>query len=702
VVRSIVADGVGDAADEDPGELETLRRRVAELEASLVSARESNLRDARDFVHTILDTIPDPIFIKDERHVWILLNEAFCNFMGHPREALLGKSDHDFFPKAEADVFWQLDDMLFATGIANENEESFTDRRGEVHVISTKKALCRDAAGNKILAGVIRDITGRVRAEEALRSAHENLERRVRERTADLEQANRELRESEERFRATFEQAAVGIAHVSTDGRFLRVNQRLCEIVGYSQEELLERTFRDITVPEDVEVGTEVLQAAVTTSAVERSFDKRYMRKDGSMVWAHLTTSLAHDVEGRPTYLITVIEDVSARKLAEEALRKSELQLRQAQKMEAVGRLAGGVAHDFNNLLTAIIGCCSLAQKRTPTGGEVGKLLDDIQVASHRAAGLTRQLLAFSRQQVLQPKVLDLNEVIEEAMTLLRRVIGEDVEIRTTLAPGLAPARVDQDQFVQVLMNLAVNARDAMPEGGTLSIETANVTLDASTAERLGLALGEYIVCSVSDTGCGMDAATQARLFEPFFTTKPLGKGTGLGLPTVYGIVKQSGGTVSVYSELGLGATFKIYLPRASSEATPRATNVERPSTAPGSETVLLVDDDEAVRSVVSRQLEANGYVVLTAKTPEDALELAAAHREPIHVFLTDMVMPRMNGRQLAERVVVLHPEAKVVFMSGYAPNAIVDRGVLDEGTCYLEKPFAEIDLLRALRGRRG
>ncbi len=668
-----------------------LRRRVSELEAGLFSAR--------DFVHTILDTIPDPIFVKDERHVWILLNEAFCNFMGHPREALLGKSDHDFFPKAEADVFWQLDDQLFATGIANENEESFTDRSGEVHVISTKKALCRDAAGNKILAGVIRDITRRVRAEEALRSAHENLERRVRERTADLEQANRELRESEERFRATFEQAAVGIAHVSTEGRFLRVNQRLCEIVGYSQEELLGRSFRDITFPDDVDAGVEVLREVVATSPALRTLDKRYIRKDGSVVWAHVTTTLAHDVEGRPTYLITVIEDISARKAAEEALRKSEAQLRQAQKMEAVGRLAGGVAHDFNNLLTVIIGCSGLAQKRTPTGSDVRKLLEDILVASHRAAGLTRQLLAFSRQQVLQPKVLALNEVIDEAMTLLRRVIGEDVEIRTALASRLAPTRVDQGQFVQVLMNLAVNARDAMPEGGTLSIETANVVLDAPTAERLAVTPGEYILCSVSDTGCGMDASTLARVFEPFFTTKPQGKGTGLGLSTVYGIVQQSGGAVSVYSELGQGTTFRIYLPRATADAMPKATAIEERGRGLGSETVLLVDDDEAVRSVVCRQLEANGYVVLTAKTPEEALDVAASHRERIHIFLTDMVMPRMNGRQLAERVAVLHPEAKIIYMSGYAPNAIVHRGALDEGMRFLEKPFTESELLDALRG---
>ncbi len=700
--------------------LAALRRRIAELEAreaellpgerelraslasdaALLRDVQRQLDGARAFVHTILDTIPDPIFVKDERHAWIVLNEAFCAFMGHPREELLGRSDYDFFPKEEADVFWRLDDALFTTGETNENEESFTDRAGEVHVISTKKALCLDAGGNRILAGVIRDITARVRAEEALRRAHEELERRVQERTGALEHANAELRESEERFRATFEQAAVGIAHVSLDGAFLRVNQRLCGIVGYSADELLTRRFADITAPEDLTASYSAAHEVVGGAREAHSFDKRYVRKDGSLVWAHVTTTLAHDATGRPMYLITGIEDISARKAAEaarldaeEALQQSEAQLRQAQKMEAVGRLASGVAHDFNNLLLVITVCTELARKQPASVSGLQALLDETLNAAKRAAGLTRQLLAFSRQQVLQPRVLDLNDLVADAVTMLRRLIGEDIELRTALAPGAALVRVDPGQFVQVLMNLAVNARDAMPDGGSVLIETRNVDVDESGGpERHGVRAGEYWVCAVTDTGCGMDASTRARLFEPFFTTKAPGKGTGLGLSTVYGIVEQSGGAISVQSEVGQGTTFEVYLPRAAPGAAIPAPAKATTATS-GAATVLLVDDEATVRNAVRHLLESNGYSVLVANTPEGAVEIAESCTDRIDALLTDAIMPRMSGRQVAQRVLALHPEAKVVYMSGYAP-----RDVLEAETTFLQKPFSEEALLEALR----
>jgi two-component system cell cycle sensor histidine kinase/response regulator CckA len=701
--------------------LAALRHRIAELEgreaeflaverelrASLASdaARlrdvQQQLDGAKAFVHTILDTIPDPIFVKDEHHAWIVLNEAFCGFMGHSREELLGKSDYDFFPKEEADVFWRLDDALFTTGETNENEESFTDRAGDVHVISTKKALCLDAGGNRILAGVIRDITARVRAEEALRRAHEDLERRVQERTGALERANAELRESEERFRATFEQAAVGIAHVSLDGAFLRVNPRLCDIVGYSADELLTRRFADITAPEDLTASYSAAGEVVGGARESHSFDKRYVRKDGSLVWAHVTTTLAHDAAGRPMYLITGIEDISARKAAEaarldaeEALQQSEAQLRQAQKMEAVGRLASGVAHDFNNLLLVITVCTELARKQPAGVSGLHALLDDTLNAAKRAAGLTRQLLAFSRQQVLQPRVLDLNELVADAVTMLRRLIGEDIELRTALAPGAALVRVDPGQFVQVLMNLSVNARDAMPDGGSVLIETRNLDVDEGAgAERHGVRAGEYWVCAVTDTGCGMDASTRARLFEPFFTTKAPGKGTGLGLSTVYGIVEQSGGAISVHSEVGQGTTFEVYLPRAASGAAAIPAPAKATTATSGAATVLLVDDEATIRNAVRHLLESNGYSVLVANTPEGAVEIAESCADRIDALLTDAIMPRMNGRQVAQRVLALHPETKVVYMSGYAP-----RDVLDAETTFLQKPFSEEALLEALR----
>jgi PAS domain S-box-containing protein len=632
--------------------------------------------------------------------------------------------------------------------------------------------------------------------------------------------------EAEEQFQA-FEDAPLGIAHVSIpEGRFLRVNSWLCKLLGYSREELLRFSFVDVTHPLDRRSNVEISRKLYEGTLGTYSVDKRYVHKNGSVVWAHLTCRPTYDAEGRPKYLISVIEDISARKAAEEAdqlsfsllqatlestadgilvvdardrvsrfnrhfaamwrfprelleagdenamiqlalqqikqpdaflaklmelranpdmdsfdvlefkdgriyeryskpqrlgdrivgrvwsfrdvterrkaeqaLRRSEEQLRQSQKMEAVGQLAGGVAHDFNNLLVVISGCGELALREAPEGSPLRETLGQILEASQRAAALTRQLLAFSRQQVMEPRVLDLNTLIVETVGLLRRVIGEDIELRTYLDPHAAQVMVDSGQIVQVLMNLAINARDAMPEGGKLTIETSNVVLDeAYSSSHLAVRPGAYVCLAVSDTGQGMPPETQARVFEPFFTTKRIGKGTGLGLSTVYGIVTQSGGSISVGSEPGHGTTFKIHFPRATktTAASPKA--IEETGEASVSETVLLVEDDAAVRNVIRRFLENAGYGVLTASGPEDATELATSRKERIDVLLTDVVMPRMSGRELATRVLLLHPETRAVYMSGYAPNAIVHHGVLDADVPFLQKPFSEEALLRKLR----
>ncbi|MBK8697932.1 MAG: response regulator [Deltaproteobacteria bacterium] len=464
---------------------------------------------------------------------------------------------------------------------------------------------------------------------------------------------------------------------------------------------MLTRRFADITAPEDLTASYSAAGEVVGGARESHSFDKRYVRKDGSLVWAHVTTTLAHDAAGRPMYLITGIEDISARKAAEaarldaeEALQQSEAQLRQAQKMEAVGRLASGVAHDFNNLLLVITVCTELARKQPAGVSGLHALLDDTLNAAKRAAGLTRQLLAFSRQQVLQPRVLNLNELVADAVTMLRRLIGEDIELRTALAPGAALVRVDPGQFVQVLMNLSVNARDAMPDGGSVLIETRNLDVDEGAgAERHGVRAGEYWVCAVTDTGCGMDASTRARLFEPFFTTKAPGKGTGLGLSTVYGIVEQSGGAISVHSEVGQVRRSRS-ISRERLPGRRRSPRRRRATTATsGAATVLLVDDEATIRNAVRHLLESNGYSVLVANTPEGAVEIAESCADRIDALLTDAIMPRMNGRQVAQRVLALHPETKVVYMSGYAP-----RDVLDAETTFLQKPFSEEALLEALR----
>ena len=377
-----------------------------------------------------------------------------------------------------------------------------------------------------------------------------------------------------------------------------------------------------------------------------------------------------------------------------------EEELRQSQKMQAVGRLAGGVAHDFNNLLTIIMGQCALLQiglhDDEPNKGRV----EEISAAGKRAARLTSQLLAFSRRQVLEPKVLDLNAVIINMLPMLRRLIGEDIELLTSMNPNPGAVKTDPGQMEQVVMNLAVNARDAMPEGGKLIIETMNVDLDEVYARRhIAVRPGPYVVLAVTDSGCGMSAETEARLFDPFFTTKEVGKGTGLGLSMTYGIVKQSGGNIWVYSEPGRGTTFKIYLPRLEGATVTDEPAARRPLTPRGSEVVLLVEDADGVRSLARELIEAQGYTVLEARDGVEALQVCARHDEDIDLMLTDVVMPRMSGPELAERMASLRPGIKVVYMSGYTGDAIAHHGVLDVGVPFVQKPFTSDDLANTIRG---
>ncbi|HEX8138035.1 MAG TPA: response regulator [Pyrinomonadaceae bacterium] len=504
------------------------------------------------------------------------------------------------------------------------------------------------------------------------------------------------LRESEERYRMLFQSSPQPMWVFDEETlRFLAVNEAAIHHYGYSREEFLGMTIKDIRPTEDVpallgDVGQR-------SRGIDVAGTWRHRKKDGTLIAVDVTS---HELvfDGRPAKLVLAF-DVSARKEAEEALKRSEEQLRQSQKLEAVGRLAGGVAHDFNNILTAIMGYAELTLRRIGQEDGLRHNIEEIKKAAVRAGSLTQQLLAFSRKQVLQPKVLDLNLIVDEMDRMLRRLIGADIDLVTILEPHLGHIRADPGQIEQIMMNLVVNARDAMPRGGKLTIETKNVYLDRAYAQiHLSARPGPYVMLAVSDTGEGMDSMTREQIFEPFFTTKEKGKGTGLGLSMVYGIVKQSGGNVWVYSEPGRGTTFKIYLPQVDEGVSTEAGMTEAERTARGVETVLMVDDDDALRELIAETLESEGYTVLAARNGQEALELCARRDKPVDLLITDVVMPELSGRELAERLTARCDEIKVLYMSGYTDDAVVRHGVLEEGAFFLQKPFTLDALTRKVR----
>jgi two-component system, cell cycle sensor histidine kinase and response regulator CckA len=495
---------------------------------------------------------------------------------------------------------------------------------------------------------------------------------------------------SEEQFRNAFGNAPIGMAIVSTEGRFLRVNDALCEIVGYPEDELLTRTFQDITHPDDLEADLAHVRRLLAGEARWYEMEKRYIHRDGHVVPVLLSVSLVRDANDEPLHFISQIQDVTERDRLEE-------DLRQSQKLEAVGRLAGGIAHDFNNLLTAIAGYSELILERHGPGERDHRDAEHIKRSAERAAKLTAQLLAFSRRQVLQPQVFRFDEAVAAIEDLLRRLIGEHVDVQTRLGAGDAHVKADRTQIEQVVVNLAVNARDAMPEGGRLSIETRLVDLPVPGWPETELEPGRYALLEVSDTGHGMDPGTQAQVFEPFFTTKPVGDGTGLGLATVYGTVKQSGGDVTVSSTLGRGTTFRVLLPLAQAPAEERRAGGASPPVA-GTETILLAEDEDVVRALVRELLEARGYAILEAAHPEQALELSRAHAGPLDLLVTDVVMPGMSGRALAEQLESERPGIPVLYTSGYPSGRIGGDGIFGAGANFIQKPFSAEELAAKVR----
>ena len=528
-------------------------------------------------------------------------------------------------------------------------------------------------------------VKGRIEGPQLARTIRYAIERK---------QSEVRLRESEERFRELAENVReVFFVSDAATGRLLYTNPAYEEVFRHSREYAYSKplAWRETVHPDD---QARMMGAPpAIAQAGEMTLDTfRVVRPDGTIRWVRSRTTPVKNGSGKLGRVVGIAEDITELKHAEDQFHK-------AQKMEAVGRLAGGIAHDFNNLLVAIIGTAELLLDGMGPDDPQRADVQEIRKAGARAAELTQQLLAFSRQQVLETKVLEVNGLVADLDKLLRRLIGEDVELKTVLASDLGHVRTDPGQLEQVIVNLAVNARDAMPQGGRLTIETADVELDESyTRAHEPVRPGRYVMIAVSDTGTGMSEGTKARIFEPFFTTKEQGKGTGLGLATVYGIVKQSDGYVWAYSEMGEGTTFKIYLPRVDQPAAPRQRATPEDARPRGTETIFLVEDDEQVRESTRRMLGSLGYRVTVADSGEQAFALLDRHQGALHLLVTDVVMPRISGRRVVEQSRVRRPGLKALYLSGYTDEAIVRHGVLEGGVPFLQKPFSLDGLARKVR----
>lgn len=647
-------------------------RHAEELEEEVARRRraEQALRESEELFRGAFENTNVATVLTDTEHRIVRVNAAFAQLFGYSEQEMLRLSMPDITHPEDLSKSYALREGLLAgRSPFFQMEKRYLHKAGHVLWALTNVSLVRDSSGQPHFYVVqVQDITERKRAEEALRLTEQRLQHVI----ASSPDVLYTLAIEGEEFRPTW------------------ISDNVQEMMGYLPAEVFKPGWwKERVHPEDLQRTLAELRDLLTQGRLATEY--RFRHQGGKYRWVRSEMRLLHDARKAPVEVVGSWSDITERKHLED-------QFRQSQKMEAIGRLAGGVAHDFNNLLTVINGYGELLLGRLPAGNPNRDLVREMVAAGSRAAALTRQLLVFSRKALLELKILDLKVVVADVDKLLRRIIGEDIQLAVVTAPEPGTVKADASHMEQVILNLVVNARDAMPQGGRLTIEVKSAELDETYArDHPDARPGPYVLLAVTDTGCGMNAATLARIWEPFFTTKG-DKGTGLGLATVYGIVKHSGGHVAVYSEVGHGTTFKVYLPRAEQRLTAGKSHHGPAVMARGSERVLLVEDEDGVRALARHVLAGCGYSVLEARDGPEAVQLAGQHAGPIDLLVTDVVMPRIGGRQVAERVAALHPGVKVLFLSGYTDDAVVRHGILEAQVAFLQKPFSPAALAAKVR----
>lgn len=642
--------------------------RMEDLER-LVGSRTAELQWRKAFLEAQVNSSIDGVLVVDQQGNKSLQNQRFVELFKIPRQIAEEKLDEN--------------QLRWLTGITKDPERFI----GKIdHLYAHPDETSRDEIELKD-GSVLDRYSSPVVGEDGKYYGRIWTFRDI----TDQKLAEQALKESEERFAGAFEQAPIGVALVSPDGHWLKVNRALCDLVGYSGEELLKKTFHEITHPEDLDLDLDNVRRLLAGEIINYEMEKRYIHQQGHPVTVMLSVSLVRDRLGQPRYFISQIQNISGRKML-------EAQLVQSQRLETVGRLAGGIAHEFNSILTTILGNSELLLRDLPGESRTAKNATEIKKAADRAASLTRQLLAYGRRQFLQPEILDLNRVVTSLE--IHQIMGSHVDTHVVSASNLHMVKADLGQIEQVIRNIVGNARDAMPNGGKITLETVNITFDPENpSPDSDMKPGDYVMLAITDTGSGMSPENRARLFEPFFSTKAVGQGTGLGLSTCYGIIKQSGGHITVYSEPGRGATFKIFLPQAGMIEKIPAQRSEAPDLPKGTETILLVEDDPSLRELAAEVLGVLGYHVLVASDGVEAMKLLSLREgERLDLLFTDVVMPQMSGRELSEKVLALLPQTKILYTSGYTGNAIVHQGDLDHAAAFLQKPYSPMALAQKLR----